>query len=552
MREPSRPSRFRRFIASRWAKVLGCVLVGLVVLGAILDRALDEPFRRAVETRLNTTLVGYTARVPRLDFHLLGLSVDLDGIRVSQNAHPDPPVLEIPRLSMSVQWLSLLRGRLVADATFESPSLHVDLVQLAEENRDDVPFERKGWQDTLQAVYPLKVNELVVRNASLFYLDAPDSKPLEATHVEMIAGNIRNIQSKDREYPSTIHVDGKVFEVGRAVLDGNADFLAKPRPGVKAELVVSKIDLAFFAPILRRYDLEVKQGFLGGAGRFEYAPNVQVVELDSVVLSDAEVDYVLGATPSEQAKQLGRSIKVAAREALNDPESLFRVHRVSIENGTVGLVNQTSVPPYRVYADGASLEIENLSSRAEDGPAKARIGGKFMGTGKLYGEAEFLPEGKEPNFALKLGVEDTQLKPMNAILKAHGNFDVAAGVFSAYLEMRVKDGRVEGYVKPLFRDINVYDPKQDRHDNVLHKMYEGMVGGVAKLLANQKRDEVATVAKISGPVGNPGSSTVEIVLGLIRNAFFEAILPGFEHEVARTDPLRYRAAKKEAKNKKES
>jgi hypothetical protein len=549
---PAETSRFPRFLRARWTRITVYVLAGLAIVGLVLDRALDEPIRRAVEGRLNTTLVGYTARVPHLDFHLLGLAMDLENVRVSQNAHPDPPVLEVPRLSMSVQWLSLLRAKLVADAVFESPKLHVDLVQLAEENRDDVPFEDRGWQDTLQAIYPLKVNELVVRNASLFYLDAPESRPLQATQVEVHAGNIRNIRSRDREYPSTIHVSGRVFDEGRAVLDGNADFLAKPRPGVKAEMVISRIDLGYFQPILRRYDLEVRHGFLGASGRVEYARSVEFVELDSVLLSDADVDYVMGAAPSPEARRLGRQITAVARQAMNDPETLFRIRRLSLEHGTIGLVNKTASPPYRVYAAGANLEIDNLSSRAEDGPAYVALAGTFMGTGRLHGEAEFLPEGKEPNFALKLEVEDTQLKPMNALFQAHGNFDVAAGVFSAYLEMRVKDGHVEGYVKPLFRDIDVYDSKQDKGESALHKMYEKLVGGVVKLLTNPKHHEVATVARFSGPAGAPHSSTVEIVLGLLRNAFLEAILPGFENEVARIDPLRYRAAKKEAKNKKES
>src|SRR6185503_14857814 len=109
------------------------------------------------------------------------------------------------------------------------------------------------------------------------------------------------------------------------------------------------------------------------------------------------------------------------------------------QHGTVGYVNKGASPPYRVYADGANVEVDNLSSRAEDGPAYVAIAGTFMGTGILKGEATFLPEGKEPNFALRLEAVDTQLRPLNALLQAHGNFDVAAGTFSVYLEMRVKD-----------------------------------------------------------------------------------------------------------------
>jgi hypothetical protein len=59
------------------------------------------------------------------------------------------------------------------------------------------------------------------------------------------------------------------------------------------------------------------------------------------------------------------------------------------------------------------------------------------------------------------------------------------------------------------------------------------VGGVANLLENRERKEVATQADISGPVDNPGSSTWQVIGRLIQNAFFRAILPGFDQELAR-------------------
>ena len=64
-------------------------------------------------------------------------------------------------------------------------------------------------------------------------------------------------------------------------------------------------------------------------------------------------------------------------------------------------------------------------------------------------------------------------------------------------------------------------------------MYEMLVGGVANLLENRPRGEVATKADIAGPVESPKTSTLQIIGQLIKNAFFKAILPGFEQEVTR-------------------
>jgi len=44
---------------------------------------------------------------------------------------------------------------------------------------------------------------------------------------------------------------------------------------------------------------------------------------------------------------------------------------------------------------------------------------------------------------------------------------------------------------------------------------------------------VATVADISGPLDNPKASTLQVIGRLIENAFFRAILPGFQRDVGK-------------------
>ena len=128
-------------------------------------------------------------------------------------------------------------------------------------------------------------------------------------------------------------------------------------------------------------------------------------------------------------------------------------------------------------------------------------------------------------------IEHTKMRAMNDLLRAYGNFDVTAGLFSLYSELKVKNGQVEGYVKPLFKDMKVYDARQDNEKTLFRQLYEGLVGGVAKLLENTARDEVATRTDVSGPLENPRSSTWQTVVNLVTNAFFKAFLPGFEKEI---------------------
>jgi len=123
---------------------------------------------------------------------------------------------------------------------------------------------------------------------------------------------------------------------------------------------------------------------------------------------------------------------------------------------------------------------------------------------------------------------------MNDLLRAYGNFDVSGGWFSFYSELHVRGDAVSGYVKPFFRDIKAYDRRTDREKGLFHQMYEIMVGGAARLLESGKTGEVATRADISGRVSDPEVSIWQIIGRMIKNAFFKAILPGFDKEVSRT------------------
>ena len=154
-----------------------------------------------------------------------------------------------------------------------------------------------------------------------------------------------------------------------------------------------------------------------------------------------------------------------------------------------------------------------------------------MGSGATSARASYRADKTGPDFDLDMKIEGTQMAAMNDIWRAYGKFDVVGGSLSIYSQIRVKNARINGYVKPLFKDVNVYDPKQDRKKPIFKKVYEGIVEGVAGLLENRKTDKVVTVADISGPVSDPHSSPLQIIGKLIENAFIKAILPGFDLEL---------------------
>jgi uncharacterized protein involved in outer membrane biogenesis len=152
--------------------------VALAVVGSFF---IDEPLRRVVVRQINRQLKGYSADTRKLSFHPIGLSLILYDLRFLQQAHPDPPVFQAPRLDASVQWKALLRGRLGANFALTQPAVYANLQQLRAEAADPTPVKDHGWQEAFPAIYPLKINEVRVTGGRIPYVDEGPFAPLEAT-----------------------------------------------------------------------------------------------------------------------------------------------------------------------------------------------------------------------------------------------------------------------------------------------------------------------------------------------------------------------------------
>jgi hypothetical protein len=198
---------------------------------------------------------------------------------------------------------------------------------------------------------------------------------------------------------------------------------------------------------------------------------------------------------------------------------------------TVRYVSRFRSPGYAAFVSDAEVTLENVSNQPAQGPARLHGTGLFMGSGKTTFSGEFRPDRDGADFNVAVKIVNTNLKAMNDLLRTYANVDVSGGQFSFYSEIAVKGGRIDGYVKPLFEDVDVYTRAQDAKKGFFERLWEGIVEGLANLLENEK-DEVATVARVRGAVARPKASNLEVLAGLIENAFFDAILPGFERQLA--------------------
>ena len=504
----------------------------LLVLAYTIASLIDEPLRRYTEAKMNRALKGYTARIGKLDFHPVGFSLDLYDVVVTQDAHPDPAVIQLGRLSASVHWRALLSGKVVGDIELVKPAIYLNLPQAREEITDPTPVKDRGWQDALQAIYPLKINHFEIQQGDITYVDQGPFKPLRIRDLNLMATDIRNRPGKD-PYPSGVRFSALVFDSGRVTADGRANFLAEPNPTFRGDVELANIELDYFKPITNRYNLWVDKGVLSANGHVEYGLEVRTVTLTRATIDGIQVDYIHTAQTAGAERETRQQAKTAVKEANNAPGLVLKIKELQLTRSTVGYVNKAAAPTYRVFLANTDGTLTNLSNQEMEGTAGAKIKGAFMGSGTATAEATFKAEKSGPAFDMSVRVEDVDVTKLNDLFRAYGRFDTASGQFNLYSELTASEGVITGYIKPLFKDLKVYNKEQDKDKSVVRKMYERVVGGVAKVLKNRPREEVATKAEVIGRIDNPKVGTIDAILKLVQNAFFKAILPGFDVEASR-------------------
>lgn len=221
------------------------------------------------------------------------------------------------------------------------------------------------------------------------------------------------------------------------------------------------------------------------------------------------------------------------RELLKDFMPV-EVNKCKIRDGSIRYIDNTRSPNIDLAItdlNGEALNLRNAYSSSEVLPASIDVTGKVY-EGNLIFSMDLNPLAQKPTFDLNTTLEHTNLVKLNDFFKAYGGFDVNKGEFNMYTEAATKDGKFEGYVKPIIVGIDVVSWKgQDKNDSFLQKVWESMVGGAAKVLENPKKDQIATKINFKGTIEDPQTNTLEVILILLQNAFVEALRPSIDNQI---------------------
>lgn len=217
------------------------------------------------------------------------------------------------------------------------------------------------------------------------------------------------------------------------------------------------------------------------------------------------------------------------------------LNEVRIDNGVLTFRNFNSKPPVNLKATQLDASIRNLTNiRDEKGRRDASFDGTalIVGDAKVESRATFDPFSDFDDFEFRLRATGIELRKLNDFASAYGKFDFNAGHGDVVIEAEATNGRLNGYIKPLLRDVDVFDWQQDvqeKDKGFFRSVWEALVGATETVLKNQPKNQFATRVELSGSVHKQDISAFEAFLQILRNGFIEAFNARYERDAPDSD-----------------
>ena len=211
-----------------------------------------------------------------------------------------------------------------------------------------------------------------------------------------------------------------------------------------------------------------------------------------------------------------------------------KIETFTIKDAKIRFRNYYTTPNYVLYADSIYITLSNLTNMQKlSSPSYASMDltGKVLGSGDLSMHLIFNPIQTPPNFYISMKMMHLEVYSLNTFSKAYGGFDFEKGTMDLINEISMKDGKIDGYSKPIFKNLQVFTWKKDAKEDASKAFWEGIVGATSEVFENQPKDQLATRIPISGTIENPEIDLVTSVVNVLRDAFVKAFLPNIEGSV---------------------
>ena len=204
-----------------------------------------------------------------------------------------------------------------------------------------------------------------------------------------------------------------------------------------------------------------------------------------------------------------------------------------MNDGAVHFRTYQTAEPVDVYINHLEAYVDSLTNiRDETTPLLTTVEarGVAMDQAKFEFKMRLDPFSNRPTFHMAMRLLGLDVTKINGLALAYGKFDFKRGWFDLVVEMDSKEGLGSGYIKPLFRNLQIFNLIKDvREDNPLQFFWQAIVGGGTRILTNQQRDQFGTVIPFHVDENSTAPNILATIGNVMRNAFIRAYLPRLQN-----------------------
>jgi hypothetical protein len=244
-----------------------------------------------------------------------------------------------------------------------------------------------------------------------------------------------------------------------------------------------------------------------------------------VLMQQPELNFVDAPTEDESQTGAGGPWLQMIRDLFP-----FKINSAIIHDGSIHFRAYQTPKPLDVFLSKVELTIDNLTNiRDETHPLVSTVQATAlaMDQAKLEYKMTMDPFSYRPTFHMAVRLLGLDVTKINDLALAYGKFDFKRGWFDLVMETDSKEGQMTGYIKPLFRNLQVFSLSEDlKGGNVVQFFWQALIGAVTTILKNPNRDQFGTLIPFTGDYSNSTSTDLLATVGnILRNAFVRAYLP---------------------------
>ena len=252
------------------------------------------------------------------------------------------------------------------------------------------------------------------------------------------------------------------------------------------------------------------------------------------IVSELEIDHASLNYILEEQKNITDSTDLVNWYETAKKMMPIKLNRIQITNSEIHYQDLAQTIPIDIYMknlNGQALNLTNVIKKEEKFPCSYDFSASLgeQGSFSMNGEANLLKAIPDVNVNIEL--ENVDLTEFNNAFKKYANFDVESGEFSNYVEFKMINGAHKGYVKPIFKNVEIIGKNSENGEPLLDKAYERLLELGKNIFENKKEDQVGAKIPFNGLVEQVDINTLKSSLSFLKNAFIKALDARIDHEI---------------------